>query len=94
MNMFCWTTFKARSLCKYRTLSSYFFTEYKEELTSNKNEYETKTDIEMNWFCWITFKVRSLCTFRTVSSYFFPEYKEELTSNEKENEPKIDIEMT
>ena len=51
---------------KYRTVSSYFFTEienllekndltnrkfgwlYKEELTSNENENETKTDIEMN----------------------------------------------
>ena len=48
----------------YRTVSSYFFTEignllekndltkfgwlYKEELTSNEKENETKTDIEMN----------------------------------------------
>ena len=42
------TTWKVRSQCTYRTVSSYFFTVYKEELTSNENENETKTDIEMN----------------------------------------------
>ena len=35
-------------MCTYRTISSYFSTVYKEELTSNEYENETKTDIEMN----------------------------------------------
>ena len=35
-------------MCTYRTISSYFFTVYKEELTSNEYENETKTEIEMN----------------------------------------------
>ena len=47
MNWFCWITFEVRSLCTFRTVSSYFFTEYKEELTSNEKENETKIDIEM-----------------------------------------------
>ena len=51
MNQFCWITFKVRYLCTFRTVSSYFFTEYKEELTSNENENERNNDIEMNQFC-------------------------------------------
>ena len=47
MKWFCWITFKVTSLCTFRTVSSYFFPEYKEELTSNEKENEPKIDIEM-----------------------------------------------